>query len=587
MLHVAKGTPVKPTNIRARPVFSNDSSKSRKAKHASHKEAVSKEDFDEFCCRFLELLDSPVALGVWLRYKHGEHADLVKAKVNPLDYPSPDAFRRDYAAVRFFSKFTGLTTGIDKKQVALQSATIAEELCKETNLRLLRYRAGSERNIFEAEFFRTKNLIARILGPLPASFKDVGWSPGRTTSAWGEALSSVHKYASRPDVTWSAQLKALALLRTSPNWAAAILDSDGPCSILRCALNVVEGNVLITVPKNAKTDRVICYEPHLNLRLQLQVGSYMKHRLKRAGVDLTDQSINQRRAAYAAKHGSLATIDLSMASDTLSRELVFELLPIDWALYLDDIRSKRTIWPDGSVRENQKFSSMGNGFTFELESLIFYALMKSVTDNVSVFGDDIIIPTPAYERAFGLLNAAGFQVNTEKSYSYGPFRESCGYDAFAAVNVTPVYLRDLPRSTLDWVKIHNRVRDWVSRDFVPEIRFADLLKWMRLTHTHFHGPQGYGDGHYHVNFEEATPNRAPFGLEGWWYKSVTLVARSSRLYGDRVHGHFSGRFSYAALCAATGPKRSFDTVVATADRRLVTYVTIRSLATSWPTVNYC
>lgn len=536
---------------------------------------------------YLEAIDSPLALSVWMLFKYGEHNQLVQKTIDPRSYNCKWSFRNDYAAVRFFSKAKGLKTSINKREVALESARKAELLCHQTNRRIKEYRNCSVRNKFDAEWFRAKQIIAGILGPLPRTFEDVGWTTGRSTAAFGTEKSSVHKYTSRLDTTWSAQLHSLAAVRSSPLWGQAALDADGPCSILRSALNIVEGNVMITISKNAKTDRVICYEPHCNIRLQRPVGEFIFKRLLRVGVNLEDQSINQRRARLAARYGELATIDLSMASDTLSLELVYELLPIDWAIYLDSIRSKSTTWPDGVTRTNEKFSSMGNGFTFELESLIFYALCKAVTDNVSVYGDDIIVPTADAQTVVDVLESAGFVTNTSKSFLDGYFRESCGADYFGSLDVTPVYLRSLIKNFDDVVKIHNRIREWCGRISYPSISFSKVLKEIRDTHTHLLGPSGYGDGHYHVNFDEATPQRAPFGIDGWWFKTIIPSFKVSTLYGDRVHGHFSGRFSPAALCTAIGPRRSFDTVESTTDRRLVVYSKVRSLANfSWPDVVY-
>lgn len=423
-------------------------SKRRKASNRHPSWSVSSIKTDEAIHRaFLEKLDTPTSLGVWLRFKYGEHAQLIAVKVDQANYltTAVDKFRRDYAATKYFSKAKGLKTGVNLKEVALDSARTAEAICRETNNKIKSFRNGSVRNPVDSEWFRARQIIASILGPLPRKFNPEGWSPGRTSSAYGDKLSSTHKFASQLDVTWSAQLHALREVRQSPSWSASVLDADGPCSILRSGLNVVRGNVMITVPKSAKTDRVICYEPHANIWLQLSVGSFLKHRLMKFGVNLEDQSINQRKALRGSLTRLLATIDLSMASDTLALELVYELLPIDWALYLDELRSKETLWPDGVWRTNEKFSSMGNGFTFELESLIFYALCCAVANNVSVFGDDIIVPTESFERVKHVLENSGFVLNSAKSFAEGNFRESCGMDAFCGVDCTPVYVRDFPK----------------------------------------------------------------------------------------------------------------------------------------------
>lgn len=546
---------------------------------------------DAIICDYLESLDSPRALAVWLLYTHKDYGELVKLTIDPHSYNDARSFRAAYAATKFFSKCADLPTGINTEDVAIASAIDAETLCRETNSRFKANRrtpgviSGEDNTIL----YRASQILAAILGPVPTTLLGVGWSPGRTSSAYGEELASLYKYASRPDVTLSCRKYALRELRSSPSWGAAVLTADAPCSILSKGLDIVLGNTMITVPKNAKTDRVICYEPHMNIWCQRSVGAYIRHRLSLRGVDLGDQSVNQKRARYGALNGSYATIDLSMASDTLACEVIFELLPIDWALLLDDLRSKYTLWPDGTQRRNEKFSSMGNGFTFELESLIFYALGCAVSKNVSVFGDDIIVPVESFEDVRHALELCGFRLNQTKSFNSSYFRESCGADYFANLNCTPVYLRSLPKTTGDVVKLHNAIRSYYERGYhYPPIRVERFLAEWRRVHTCHVGPSsGSADGHYHVDFEVARPKRAGNGVDGWWYKTFTRVSRVNRLYGDRVEGAIPSRYSYAAFCAATGPKRSRSLYDSSVDRRQYLYKETRALASfCWPTISW-
>ena len=569
---------------------------------------VTKAEADEIVLGFLERIGSPRALGVWLMYKSGQHRDLVSLQ---YDFSREEYFmddrkgiqkaRGDYAATRFLTKCSSLNTGIDTREVAIASARAAEIVNGNTNALFACLYEGREASLIRNRqpvmatlspvLFKAGEIIRRILGDLkPGMFKDTGFSGGRTTSAFGDEKTIVHKYTSQLDVTGRALPIALGAFGDLPHWGQAALDADGPCSMLAKAFELVPGNVMSVVPKNAKTDRVICYEPHCNIRLQLAVGTYLKQRLLFNGINLGDQSINQRRAQFGSKTGSLATIDLKSASDMITTGLVEALIPFDWYDLLDRLRSPVTLWPDGQHRENQKFSSMGNGFTFELESLIFYALSSAVADNVSVYGDDIIIPAESFDSVEGVLLDCGFLLNTEKSFSSGPFRESCGFDGLLGVDITPVYLRSLPKVRSDVVKLHNALREWAARTN-PTIEWATFLRSIRNIHSHHLGPAAHadgttlGDGHYHVNFDEACPQRAHHGLDGWWYKTSSPKWRVNSLYGDRVSGRYSGKYSAAALCASLGPKavRSvFDIVV---DRRLVVYTTTRSLANyHWPSV---
>jgi hypothetical protein len=85
---------------------------------------------------------------------------------------------------------------------------------------------------------------------------------------------------------------------------------------------------------------------------------------------------------------------------------------------------------------------MGNGATFAIETLIFAALSFATgSKRFSVYGDDIIIEKEYVEDLFTLLKFFGFRINEDKSFTEGPFRESCGVDVFSGEEVTPFYLR--------------------------------------------------------------------------------------------------------------------------------------------------
>jgi hypothetical protein len=224
---------------------------------------------------------------------------------------------------------------------------------------------------------------------------------------------------------------------------------------------------MFTVPKNSDIDRVACKEPELNMYMQRGVGNFLREALRKRGINLNDQSYNQRLAREGSVGRKLATLDLSSASDLISTQLVYTLLPVDWFVLLDDIRVSR-VNIDGHEHELCMFSSMGNGFTFELESLIFYALSCAINrawkirGRISVYGDDIITPckiAPMYQRVFSWF---GFRINSRKSFWSGRFRESCGKHYYDGYDVTPFYIRK-PLTTLpDLILSLNQLRNWAT-----------------------------------------------------------------------------------------------------------------------------
>lgn len=146
--------------------------------------------------------------------------------------------------------------------------------------------------------------------------------------------------------------------------------------------------------------------------------------------------------------GKFSTIDLSMASDTLAFNVVRWLLPHVWVRYLTTFRSSHYVFseePDASPTEYHKFSSMGNGYTFALETLIFAAACYGVNaKEFMVYGDDLVVRTEDFKAVSRCLRWLGFKVNSEKSFNKGSFRESCGVNAFKGVDVTPFYIRQWP-----------------------------------------------------------------------------------------------------------------------------------------------
>jgi hypothetical protein len=272
----------------------------------------------------------------------------------------------------------------------------------------------------------------------------------------------------------------------------------------------------------------------LNGMVQLAIGDHISNCLGRSGIDLRDQTLNQRLAREGSITGALATLDLSSASDSISTELVFDLLPIDWAILLSNYRTGSLEYPDGSHQKLAKFSSMGNGFTFALESLIFYALCWACQETeedrffVNVYGDDLIVPTASVELLEKVLHATGFVLNRSKSYSSGPFRESCGRDYFEGIDIRPFYLKDqLSPETL--FTLHNY---YVRRGLMEP---SEIVKRLIPHHLWVFGPDGYGDGHL-LGPWFPRPHNRDLGWAGYTFETFSRTARrsfSSAQPGDR------------------------------------------------------
>lgn len=396
----------------------------------------------EYCSRVWEALDCPHSLSCYLLALNGEWEQLVRRTVDPLSFLRPSDFYRAYQAVKLASKYPYFDTGIDKTAVAYRKFIQAEVQCKLTNARFRDAEMisldGRLRSII---FDRMQRKIASVLGPVPQlSELDFSFGPGASYGVRGN--TSAHQ---------KVELTALECTHTLvPLLSEFLGEFPGWITATHAEVRLIPGSELCTVPKDATTERSICIEPNLNGLGQKGIGGYIRDRLLRYGIDLRDQSINQRLAQRAFSE-ALATVDFASASDTIAYTLVWNLLPPEWAELLDSFRCPSyTI--DGQWYTFQKFSSMGNAYTFELETLIFYCMASAVCEelgistvtgvNLAVYGDDVIIPRESFHLFKEVSEYCGFALNDKKSFAGGAFFESCGYDYFQGTLVTPYRLKE-------------------------------------------------------------------------------------------------------------------------------------------------
>jgi hypothetical protein len=380
--------------------------------------------------------------------------------------------KTDYLKEQVFSKFVSNDTAPAevRRQRAINKWLSTERDNEATNDRLIF--TPEEYNILPRVPFGVfvsfcRDLVIEIIGETaPVNALIGAFSGGASTSRSRTESHPAQKYLGKAHVTQRCLDVFLDIVDEMPGWLKAQND---------LSIEVVPGNVLFTVPKKTDIDRCACKEPDLNMFLQKGVGNHFRDCLRRIGINLNDQSINSSLARKGSVDGSLATLDLSSASDSVSSGLVALLLPECWHTLLDSLRSPVTII-DGEMHQNQMFSSMGNGFTFELESLLFYVLTRATcfftgtSGKVSVYGDDIICPTAAAEPLIWVLSYFGFSTNEEKSFISGPFRESCGGHFHDGYDVTPFYVKAPLRFLTDVIDVANKLRQW---GHIPQLSILD------------------------------------------------------------------------------------------------------------------
>jgi len=412
-------------------------------------------------------------------------------------YETPDEHFRMHQLAALIRKYPlePSLSGMNPEEKARGTFMTAEHRCKRVNQRILATRRVNRDRHWKL-IFQMRGFIAFVLGdtpPLSSIYRASDFTGGAAIGVHGNATNFARKATS--DV-WTCTSRALShsfgalmenfhlceLLLAQPGKSVVCLDSALLGQALRDRVKCVHYNKLAFVPKTAKTHRSIAVEPLLNSFVQNGIDKTIRVKLLKVGIDLRYQSPNQEMARLGSieAENPYCTIDLSSASDTIATELVSELLPPEWFDLLDQTRSH--YYKDGAtIRKYEKFVSMGNGFCFPLQTLIFAAVChacsrnRGITNDFRVYGDDIIVRQEIAEEVVAKLRDLGFLPNPRKTFLKGVFRESCGTDWHTGVNVRPIFI-DKPLDS--WGRIyglHNQSlrRETYVREYWRPIR--DLL----------------------------------------------------------------------------------------------------------------
>lgn len=231
---------------------------------------------------------------------------------------------------------------------------------------------------------------------------------------------------------------------------------------------------VITVPKTLKTPRIIAIEPtcmqYMQQALMEKFVEYLEDDEVLSGmIGFTDQTPNQDLACQGSFTGTMATLDLSEASDRVLnlhvRALMSEHSNLDAAVQAT--RSLTADVPGHGVITLAKFASMGSALCFPVEAMTFLACIflgiqdmlkrpltrkdvKVFSSRVRVYGDDLIVPVQAVPYVQERLEAFGHKVNNSKSFWTGKFRESCGKEYYDGFDVSiSRFRREFPTARTD------------------------------------------------------------------------------------------------------------------------------------------
>lgn len=221
----------------------------------------------------------------------------------------------------------------------------------------------------------------------------------------------------------------------------AILDCQEQSAIKYRICDTLKGAL---VEKSYKALRLILPNTFIGAFRTAGLGQMITDRLKvHCGLDISKlQSIHNLLVKGASRDRKLVTADLTAASDSITYELLERLIPPDWLSELNLGRIPK-IELRGEVFHASTFMTMGIGFTFPLQTLVFYALLRSIAGaaeirgRISVYGDDLIYPRNLHKYVASIFPKLHLIINEGKTYVNTYFRESCGADCYHGSDVRP------------------------------------------------------------------------------------------------------------------------------------------------------
>jgi hypothetical protein len=198
---------------------------------------------------------------------------------------------------------------------------------------------------------------------------------------------------------------------------------------------------------------------------------------------------------------------------------------------------------NGRLIRLEKFAPMGSAMCFAFESMAFFAIASlgvarsrrgtsrirpcdivSASSDISVYGDDIVVPTDSASDVSDLLEAFGLVVNRRKSFWTGMFRESCGGDYFRGRDVTIARVRrDIsynirePENFAATVELQNRLYE---KGF---IRTAGWLAKRLESSGLSYAPPGNRDGLWLADCVPSGRTRVNKGLQRYEYRTLQRV----------------------------------------------------------------
>jgi hypothetical protein len=302
---------------------------------------------------------------------------------------------------------------------------------------------------------------------------------------------------------------------------------------------------LVNVPKSWKTYRTITPLTLLSLFYSYGVGQQVTDRLAEHGLDIRRlQARHQNLVKKFSLSKTHATADLSAASDSLVSENLNRILPRKWYCALKKAMTHQVCvkQPDGIVKSfyTESVLPMGNGFTFPVETLVFYCIIKAIGELAkvegvfSVFGDDLIYPSKLHKYVRAVFPQLKLVLNLDKTFVKAPFRESCGADFYRGVDVRPYFLQGerqlLTRSQYSafLYKAYNGLTRRWHEDEIRSTLYYLLTEIAQVEQLILRVPPSYPDT---AGIKVTSPGDYPLGMRILpWSPVSVLFTAGSRWY---------------------------------------------------------
>jgi hypothetical protein len=242
------------------------------------------------------------------------------------------------------------------------------------------------------------------------------------------------------------------------------------------AMIVVDWLAQTLVPKTWKALREITPDTHLGSFFSNGLGKVFELRLNDANLPIRRlQEWHKKRVKGASVDRKHATGDMSVASASILWDLLNWVLPRKW---LSVVKLGRIPYikrdGKGPLIWQPSFAGMGIGFTFTLQTLVFYGLVQAIKEllgvtkgRVSVYGDDLIYPSEIHSYVSAVFPGLRLKMNLDKTYVQSHFRESCGADFYHGIDVRPCNIEGSSQ----------HLSDRSFRAFLYKLRSGLLNRW--------------------------------------------------------------------------------------------------------------